>query len=218
MANPTSALSYSERPAGGQAEGLLLLHHGRGTDDRDLLPLADAVDPVRRLHVVTPRAPLPYLDGYRWYETPRVGHPDPETFRASQAALASLHDELWQRTGLGADRTVLGGFSMGAVMSYGLGLDGPRPAPAGILALSGFLPTVPGWEPSLADRAAAGTRFLIAHGRHDPVISVDFARQAREQLTAVGLEPGYHEFDGYHEVPPAVIPIIGDWLATVLRP
>ena len=48
---------------------------------------------------------------------------------------------------------MLGGFSMGTVMSYALGLGRDRPAPAGILALSGFIPTVDHWEPSLSDRS-----------------------------------------------------------------
>src|SRR4051795_7980809 len=53
-----SALTFQERPAAGEAEGLLVLHHGRGADENDLLGLADVLDPQRRLHVVTPRAPL----------------------------------------------------------------------------------------------------------------------------------------------------------------
>ena len=87
------------------------------------------------------------------------------------------------QTGIGPDRTVLGGFSMGCVMSYALGLDGARPAPAGILALSGFIPTVEGWKPSLADRT--GTAVLIAHGRLDPVIPVTFAERTRFQMPPV---------------------------------
>jgi len=145
-----SSLIVRERPAAGAPEGLLVLHHGRGTDEHDLLGLADVLDPQRRLHVVTPRAPLTLLDwpGYHWYRVPRVGYPDPETFQAAYRALAELHDELWERTGTGPEQTVLGGFSMGTVMSYALGLGADRPAPAGILALSGFVPTVEGWSPS----------------------------------------------------------------------
>src|SRR5215217_7062731 len=98
-----SSLTYRERPAAGDAAGLLVLHHGRGADERDLLGLADVVDPGRRLHVVTPRAPLtlPGAPGYHWYVVPRVGHPDPETFAAGHAALAAFHDTLWLETGLG---------------------------------------------------------------------------------------------------------------------
>ena len=113
--------------------------------------LADCLDPAQRLRVVTPRAPLTLAGspGYHWYLVPRVGYPDPETFFAARAALAELHDRLWEETGVGPERTVLGGFSMGAVMSYAMALGAERPAVAGILAFSGFVPTVEGWEPSL---------------------------------------------------------------------
>src|ERR1700761_2782425 len=170
-----------ERAADGDPGGLLVLHHGRGTDERDLIGLADFLDPQRRLRVVTPRAPLrlPGSPGYHWYLVPRVGYPDPDSFQAAYRELASFHDGLWERTGIGPDRTVLGGFSMGTVMSYALGLGADRPAPAGILALSGFIPTTEGWEPSLADRANT-TSVLIAHGRGDMVIAVTFARRAHE--------------------------------------
>ncbi len=127
------AIASRERPAAGEPAGLLVLHHGRGADEQDLLGLADVLDPERRLHVVTPRGPLtlPGWPGYHWYVVPRVGYPDPDTFRASFAALAAFHDELWERTGLGPERTVLGGFSMGAVMSHSLGLPAERPARRG---------------------------------------------------------------------------------------
>src|SRR4051812_24236155 len=177
-----SALAFQERPASGEAEGLLVLHHGRGADEHDLLSLADVLDPDRRLHVATPRAPLqlPGWPGYHWYVVPRVGYPDPDTFNAAFAELAAFHDDLWERTGVAPDRTVLGGFSMGSVMSYSLGLARARPAPAGILAFSGFVPVVEGWAPSLADRT--GTRAFIAHGRRDPIMNVEFAREARKLL------------------------------------
>lgn len=153
-----SGLVFEERPAAGAAEGLLVLHHGRGTDERDLIGLADVLDPEQRLHVVTPGGPLtlPGWPGKHWYVVPRVGYPDPETFAAAYRALASFHDELWQRTGLGPERTVLGGFSMGSVMSYALGLGGDRPAPAGIMAFSGFVPTVEGWSPTCSGARSCG--------------------------------------------------------------
>jgi phospholipase/carboxylesterase len=205
-------VSVLERAPAGDAEGLLVLHHGRGSDERDLLPLADVLDPERRLHVVTPRAPLqlPGWPGYHWYVVPRVGYPDPETFDAAYRGLAALHDELWERTGVAPDRTVLGGFSMGSVMSYALGLGGDRPAPAGILAFSGFVPTVEGWEPDLTSRR--GLRIFIAHGRNDPVMEVGFARRARELLEAGGLGVEYHESDAAHHIDPAHVPAAIAWL------
>jgi phospholipase/carboxylesterase len=213
-----ASLSYRERPATGDPAGLLILHHGRGTDEADLLPLADVIDPQRRLHVAAPRAPLqlPGSPGYHWYLVPRVGHPDPQTFRAAYEQLAALHDEISARLGVGPERTVLGGFSMGTVMSYALGLGADRPAPAGILAYSGFLPTVEGWEPSLADRM--DVRVLIAHGRRDPVIEVGFARRARELLEGAGLNVDYRESDATHSIDPADLARAHGWLDTVLGP
>src|SRR5919109_3209492 len=128
-------MTHRERPADGDPEGLLILHHGRGADENDLLGFGDVLDPDRRLHVVTPRAPptLPGWPGYHWYVVARVGYPDKETFHNAYAELAAFHDELWEQTGIPPERTVLGGFSMGSVMSYSLGLGPDRPAPTGIL-------------------------------------------------------------------------------------
>jgi phospholipase/carboxylesterase len=211
-----SSLTYRERAAAGDPAGLLVLHHGRGADEQDLLGLGDVLDPARRLHVVTPRAPLtlPGWPGYHWYVVPRVGYPDPETFRSAYAALAELHDELWARTGLDPGRTVFGGFSMGSVMSYALGLGPDRAAPAGILAFSGFVPTVEGWEPDFAGRS--GLRAFVAHGRHDPVMEVGFARRARDLLQGGGVDVEYHESDAAHHIDPDHVPAAAGWLAATL--
>ena len=213
---PVSTPVFRERAAEGEPSGLLVLHHGRGADEHDLLGLADMLDPERRLHVVTPRAPLTVAGwpGNHWYLVPRVGYPDPDSFRGSYELLGHFHDELWQRTGIPPERTVLGGFSMGSVMSYALGLSGERPAPAGILAFSGFIPTVERWQPSLADRPQL--RAFIAHGRADPVIDVSFGQKARDTLSAGGLQVDYHEFDGGHHIDPGHVLPAGQWLAATL--
>jgi phospholipase/carboxylesterase len=109
---------------------------------------------------------------------------------------------------------VFGGFSMGSVMSYALGLGAGRPAPAGILAFSGFVPTVEGWEPDLAGRKA--TRAFIAHGRNDPVMQVDFARRARDLLEAGGLPVEYHESEAGHHIDPDHVPPAVEWLRATI--
>ncbi len=209
-------LFYRERPATEPARGLLVLHHGRGADELDLLALADVLDPERKLHVVTPRAPLilPGSPGYHWYRVRQVGYPDPDTFNASYDQLASLHDDLWQRTGMDPQQTVLGGFSMGSVMSYALGLGAGRPMPAGLLIFSGFVPTVDRWRPELAGRERL--QVFIAHGRRDPVIDVRFARQARELLETGGIEPEYRESDAGHHIETADVPAAQAWLGETL--
>jgi phospholipase/carboxylesterase len=211
-----SPLEFRERPAAGEPQGLLVLHHGRGADEADLIALADALDPERRLHVAAPRAPLTLSGwpGFHWYVVPRVGYPDHDTFHAAFRDLAAFHDTLWERTGVGPGRTVLGGFSMGSVMSYSLGLGRDRPAPAGILAFSGFVPVVDGWEPSLADRPEL--RAFVAHGRRDPIMEVGFGRRARELLEEGGIDVDYHESDVAHSIDPAHIGPARLWLAETL--
>ena len=205
-----------ERPAAREPDGLLVLHHGRGTDERDLLGLADALDPEARLRVVSPRAPLTVAGspGYHWYLVPRVGYPDPDSFHAARGALADLHDRLWEETGVGPERTVLGGFSMGAVMSYAMGLGADRPAVAGVLAFSGFVPTVEGWEPSLGDRQA--TRAFVAHGRNDPIIGIEFAHKARDLLAGGGLDLEYRESEIGHQIDPSSLADATAWLVETL--
>ncbi|MBV9335812.1 MAG: phospholipase [Solirubrobacterales bacterium] len=209
-------LVYRERPANGDAAALLVLHHGRGADENDLIGLADVLDPGGKLHVVTPGGPLtlPGWPGKHWYSVPRVGYPDRTTFDAAYSALAEFHDELWRRTGVGAERTVFGGFSMGSVMSYALGLGPDRPRPAGLLAFSGFIPTVDGWQPDLASRA--GLPVLITHGRRDPIMDVAFARQASELLRAGGLDVTYLESDAGHHIDPQHLPAATQWLANTI--
>jgi len=212
-------LAHRVREAAGRPEGALVLLHGRGTDEHDLMPLADAVDPERRLVAVTPRAPLtlPGQPGAHWYVVRRVGFPDEATFAPTYARIAAWLDALPQALGVPWSRTVLGGFSQGAAMSFALGFGPDRPAPAGIVALSGFLPHVPGHEPRLEGRA--GYPVALAHGAADPVIPVAFAHEARERLLAAGVDLLYRETPGMgHTIDPAFIPRLRDWLVARTAP
>jgi phospholipase/carboxylesterase len=207
-------LTHRVRPATGVAEGALVLLHGRGTDEHDLLPLADALDPERRLVAITPRGPLtfPGQPGAHWYVVPRVGFPDEETFSATYARLGAWLDALPDAVGVPWERTVLGGFSQGAAMSFALGLGPGRPAPAGILALSGFIPDVPGFEPVLSGRE--GFPIALGHGAADSMIPVTFAHAARERLLAAGVDLLYRETPGMpHTIDPGFVPELRDWLA-----
>jgi phospholipase/carboxylesterase len=202
-----------ERPADGQAAGALVLLHGRGADEHDLFPVLDLLDPDRRLDGYTPRAPLTLPPGgAHWYIVPRVGYPDPDTFHAAYRQLAALHDRTRERLGVTAAQTILGGFSMGAVMSYALGLGADRPAPAGILAFSGFVPVVEGWQPQLP----RPTKTFIAHGRRDPIMQLEFARRARHLLQDNQMDVDYHEGDSGHWVEPAHLAEAKRWVADTL--
>jgi phospholipase/carboxylesterase len=164
---------------------------------------------------VAPGAPLTAADvaagsalpvgpgGRHWYAVKRVGYPEPSTFANAYAALGGFVDKLLAERGLGWERTVIGGFSMGAVMSYAVGLGPDRPVPAAIVALSGFVPVVEGWEPDLESRRELPV--FIHHGRADPVIPFDFGRAAAELLRGGGLSVDFRETQAGHAVPPELI-------------
>jgi phospholipase/carboxylesterase len=209
-------LAHELRPARDEPDGAIVLLHGRGADQYDLLPLLDGLDPERRLVGVTPRAPLELPPGgFHWYVSRAVGYPDRDTFDAAYATLANWLDALPGELGVPWSRTVLGGFSMGAVMSYALGLGPGRPAPAGILALSGFIPTVDGFE--LDSSGRDGLPVAIGHGTEDPVISVEFARDARRRLEAAGARVLYRESRMFHSIDPVFVHVLQNWLVETVR-
>ena len=203
------------RQAAGAPEGALVLLHGRGADEHDLFPLLDILDPERRLLGATARGPLSLPPGgAHWYVVRRVGYPDPETFHATYPELTGWLDGMLAEHGIAHDRLVLGGFSQGSVMSYALGLGADRPRPAGIMALSGFLPQVEGFELDFAK--AAGLPVAIGHGTHDPVISVEFGRDARDRLAEAGADLTYRESPMPHTIDPGFLHELPGWLRGAL--
>jgi phospholipase/carboxylesterase len=197
-----------ERPAAGDAVGALVLFHGRGADEHDLFPLLDVLDPERRLDGYTLRGPLSLPPGgAHWYIVPRVGYPDAATFAESYREAAEWLDALPH------ERIVLGGFSQGCVMALALGLGTGRPRPAAITGFSGFIPEVEGWT---LDTTRPLPPVALGHGTLDPVISVEFGRQARDTLLAAGGEVLYREYDLPHTLDPAFLVDVRAWLATKL--
>jgi phospholipase/carboxylesterase len=198
------------REPAGEAEGALVLFHGRGADEHDLRPLLDVLDPFHRLLGITPRGPhsLP-PGGAHWYAIRELGYPDPGTFLASYKEVGGWLDGL----GLSWERTVLGGFSQGAVMSYALSLGKGRQRPAGVIALSGFVPTVDGLE---LDFVGTLPRFAIGHGTFDPVITVDWGRRARELLVQAGADIVYRESPLPHAIDPRFLADLRAWVAQTI--
>lgn len=189
--------------------------HGRGADADDLAPLLDLLDPSAALLGIFPRGPLRLPPGGRhWYIVRRVGFPDPDTFLPSFADLASHLDTLLAEREIGWDETVVGGFSQGAVMAYALALAAERPRPAAVLAFSGFVPTVEGFDLHLDERD--GLPVSISHGTLDPVIDVGFGREARERLEAAGLDVRYREDPVGHTISPSALDQARNVLAETL--
>ena len=194
----------------GEAGGALVLFHGRGADEHDLHPLLDVLDPERRLLGITPRGPLSFPPGgAHWYAVREIGSPNPETFSWMYGHVTEWLDTLE----LPWERTILGGFSQGAVMSYALSLGKGRPRPAGVIALSGFVPTVEGFE---LDLDPPLPRFAIGHGTFDPVIPVEWSRRARTLLEQAGADVVYRESPLPHAIDPRFLAELRPWLVEVL--
>lgn len=191
--------------------GALVLLHGRGADENDLFPLFDMLDPERRLLGVCPRGPLSLPPGgAHWYAVYRVGFPDPETFFPTYQRLSGWLDAFLAERGISHDRTVVGGFSQGAVMSYAVSLGPDRPRPAGTIALSGFVPTVDGFDMQLDD--LDGYPVAIGHGTHDPIITADFGRSSKQLLEAGGADVTWRESPMPHTIDPGFIDDLVPWV------
>ena len=194
-------LDRLERPAIGDPAGALVLLHGRGADERDLFSLLDLLDPDRRLLGFTPGGPLALPPGGRhWYRLGGIPTPDPETFSASAALIAELVDGL----PVAPERVVIGGFSQGAVMSWATALAPGRPRVAGIIALSGFMHRVPGFELDLT--RLAGLPVAVAHGSLDPVIPASFSTEAARVAEASGAKLVQFETPVPHTIDSAWLP------------
>jgi phospholipase/carboxylesterase len=195
-------------------EGALVLFHGRGAEEHDLHPLLDVLDPDRRFVGVTPRGPLSLPPGgAHWYVVREIGFPDRETFSSSYARASEWLDGFQSETGIGPERTIIGGFSPGAVMTYALSLGAGRPRPAGVIALSGFIPTVDGFS---LDLGQPFPPVAIGHGVFDPIISVEWGRRARAQLEDAGADVLYREYPLPHAVDPRFLVELAPWIGRAL--
>jgi phospholipase/carboxylesterase len=212
---PADSLVHLVRPASSKPEGLLVLFHGRGAGERDLFPLLDLLDPDRLLLGITPRGPLSLPPGgAHWYAVHEIGYPDPPTFTETFALASAWLDEVVVETGIPHERTVIGGFSQGAVMTYSLGLGDGRPRPAGLIALSGFMPSTPGFS---IDLTPPLPRAVLGHGALDPVISVEWSRKAYEALREAGADVVYRESPAMaHSIDPGVLRELPAWLTETL--
>ena len=199
------SLQALERAPAREPGGALVLFHGRGGDETQLLAMLDALDPERRLLGLAPRAPHQQGRGARWYTVERAGVPEPESFLSSCELTADWLDGL----GFAPEQIVLGGFSQGATMSYALAFGPARPRPGALIALSGYLPRVSGWE---LDLRLPLPPIAIGHGVQDEVIPVELAREAYMTLAGAGANLLYRESRLGHVIDPTFLSEAAGWL------
>lgn len=175
----------------------MVMLHGRGADEEDLIGLAEEYDP--RLLVLSVRAPYPftYGNGYTWYDVGAVGTPDPAMFGQSYDMLSRFVDDALLSYPVDPSRVFLLGFSMGTVMAYALSLT--RPALfRGIVAQSGYVPE--GTHLSFRWRELGNLAYFVAHGTEDPVIPIDFARRTKRLFEQSNARVEYREYEMGHQI------------------
>lgn len=206
------------RPRGGSPEDerhpTVILLHGRGADEHDLLGLAEHLDP--RLMFISARAPFPFEHnmGFTWYDILDVGRPEPEMFRTSYDKLVTFVTDVRNQYPVDTDRLFLLGFSMGTMMSFSLALTHPEWF-RGVVANSGYIPE--GTHLTFRWKELGGIEFFVAHGVLDPVIPVAFGRQARERLAAANASFVYREYPMAHQISEESLRDMAVWLAERLN-
>lgn len=201
----------------------LLLLHGRGADEHDLVSLAGALDPA--LLVLSLRAPFQFpYGGYAWYamdtsaapdDPAAAGYPDRQTLDTSLDSLDRFLREAIEAYPIDPARIYALGFSQGAVMAGTLALTRPRWI-AGAALLSGYLPLHAGLDFHL--EAASGHPVFEAHGTLDPVIPVSLGRQTARFLESTPVNLTYREYVMGHEIVPGELQDAQSWFAAVLQP
>jgi phospholipase/carboxylesterase len=195
--------------ANAEAQPLLILLHGRGTDENDLtglLPFLDA-----RFDAYSLRAPYEFAyGGYTWFTLDDIeGSYDKEEL---DRGLASVIDFVKQ-AGKGR-RVFLFGFSMGAMMAFAASLTAPELF-SGVVAHSGLVPEQAG-HLAIKWNELSGCAFFIAHGVYDPVVPIRFGRRAKELFERSNAQAAYKEYPMGHEISPESLADAGAWLGAQL--
>ncbi len=191
----------------GEAHPTVICLHGRGSHEADLLGLAPYFDD--RLLWISPRAPLELMGGFEWYRLEGIGVPLQSTFDAAVETLDRFVTEAVSAYPVDPARLFLMGFSQGSMMSYSFALTQPARV-AGVMAQSGYIPLTSGLK--VDEAGLKGKPFIVTHGAADPMIPVQWGREARDYLVRVGAEVEYHEFPMGHSVSEDSIATISAWM------
>ena len=195
-------------PASGQPPTrLLAILHGWGADAGDLAPLASVLN-LPDCQFLLPNAPFshPQVPGGRAWDALETN--DYAGLSQSRQLLRNWLLSLEEQTGVPLSHTALCGFSQGGAMILDVGLTLPV---AGLCSLSGYLHL----KPQLTEFPLPPV--FMVHGREDPIVPLQAAQKAREELTALGANVQYYEFDMGHEILPEVVPLLQKFLTLSLQ-
>jgi len=190
---------------GQKPEFIFVLLHGWGANYHDLTALTSMLNLPSCLYLF-PNAPYPHYQvsgGRSWYALEN----DNEGIEASLDQLYQWLLSLEDTTEIPLSKTIIGGFSQGGAMSLDVGLQLPV---AGVVSLSGYLHFQP-----TAERNPFPPTF-ISHGILDTVVPIKTAQETKQKLEAVGVNVEYHEFNIAHEIIPAQMHLLRDFVLKIL--
>jgi phospholipase/carboxylesterase len=188
----------------------LVLLHGYGADENDLLPIAHELDP--RLRAVSLQGPLslggPMRAWFNLVQDPRGISFDPEEAREGLRAATEAVEEIARKS----PRPFLLGFSQGAAMALGVLLSRPD-LPAGVISLSGVPPVLEPRDLAPAEKLTASRLpVFAAHGTQDSLLPIHLGRTVRDELLKLGLDLTWREYQMGHQVVPHELADAADWL------
>ncbi len=194
---------------GGEKFPTLIMLHGMGADEQDLVGLSDYLD--ERLLVISARAPYPfaYSGGFTWYNLVEIGKPVLPMFTDSFHKLNQFIDDVKKGYPVDPSKIFLLGFSMGSIMSYALSLTRPSEF-AGVIANSGYIPEDAGVTYDWGKKTT--TPYFVAHGTQDPIIPVSMGQQAKKLLEAANISHVYKEYPMGHQISEESLSDMAEWL------
>lgn len=217
---------------GGGQGPLVVLLHGFGAAGDDLVPLAEVIDVPAGTRWLFPEGPLSLSFGpgaaRAWWmiDMARIAQDRaagrvrdlsqeiPKGLAPIREQMQTFLQEIEQKLGVDPRKTVLGGFSQGAMLSCDVMLHSERPY-AGLVLLSGNLLAQPLWGPLLPKRK--GLPVFQSHGVQDEVLPFVGAERLRDALSQAGLAVEWHKFRGGHEIPEPVVQRLGPFLTKIVN-
>ncbi|MFQ3319321.1 MAG: phospholipase/carboxylesterase [Natronomonas sp.] len=207
-------LVHESRPGTVESDApAVVLVHGRGTNERDLLPIGSQLP--EELHVLSVRAPqsMGGPDSYTWYDLDLSGgglhssQPDPNGFRRSLDLLHEFVDGAIDVYDLDPDRVGLLGFSQGAITSLSALVERPD-SYRWVVALNGYL------AESHEDQVdnAEGKPVFVGCGAMDQVIPPQRAERAAELFEEGGADIRFEQYGVGHGTAPQEITDVVQWL------
>lgn len=211
---PTLTYLTAIPPQPADGDPLMVLLHGRGADENDMLALARFFPEAM---VVAPRAPFAaapwgYGPGYAWYRFLGGVRPDPNHFQQSLEQLHTLLEAVPALLPVQPGPLFLGGFSQGGTVGLGYTLCHPDRVHT-LLNLSGFLADHPAVQVTPA--AVAHTRFYWPHGTLDTNVPYAYAQQGRARLLAANAFLAAPDYPMGHTIVQDEIEDIRELLRTI---